>query len=86
MIYIPYCYIFKGKDCGQLQPPQNGSVTGDGHLYGDSIKFACNAGYELYGSDSALCLTNGNWSAQVPQCQRKWPITYNIIENYAVST
>ena len=78
--------MFKGKDCGQLQPPQNGSVTGAGHLYGDSIMFACNAGYELYGNDSTACLDNGNWSAQVPHCIRKCPIFYIILENYAANT
>ena len=72
MIYIPYVFIFKGKDCGELQPPQNGSKTEDGQLYGDSIEFACDAGYNLNGDTSALCLNTGSWSAEVPQCQRKW--------------
>ena len=64
-------FIFKAKDCGELQPPQNGSKTGDGHVYGDSIEFTCNAGYNLNGQTSAECLDSGFWSAQVPQCQRK---------------
>ncbi|CAL4133700.1 unnamed protein product [Meganyctiphanes norvegica] len=57
------------KDCGELQPPQNGYVLGVGTVYGDRVKFVCESGYELDGADGASCLNTGNWSAEVPLCQ-----------------
>ena len=42
----------------------------DGHLYGDSIRFICDAGFELVGATEAKCLDTGNWSVEVPQCLR----------------
>ena len=60
-------------DCGQVQPPQNGSVTTESrHLYGDRITFSCDIGHELHGHNEALCLHTGNWSNEVPQCKRKF--------------
>ena len=41
-------------------------------IYGDKIKFACDAGYNLNGESSAECLNTGFWSAEVPRCQRKF--------------
>ena len=61
-------FISKGKDCGQIQPPQNGSVIENN---GQIIKFVCDPGYELHGDAQATCLQTGNWSVKVPQCQRK---------------
>ena len=43
----------------------------DGHLYGDSIKFVCDPGFNLVGESEAKCNNTGNWSVEVPQCQRK---------------
>ena len=45
MLYIPNVFIFKGEDCGELLAPQHGSKTGEGYLYADKIKFACDAEY-----------------------------------------
>ena len=66
-----FIVIVKGLDCGSLTPPQNGNVKDDGTLYGDSIQFVCDAGYELHGNKSAECLDTGKWSTNVPTCQRK---------------
>ena len=46
-------------------------MTGDGTMYGDSIQFDCDAGYELDGDKTAQCLAMGKWSTIVPTCQRK---------------
>ena len=63
-----HIFISKGKDCGEIQPPQNGFVVGNnGHV----VMFDCDPGYELYGDAQVMCLNNGNWSFKLPQCQRK---------------
>ena len=58
-------------DCGSVTEPQHGNVLGDDTLYGASIQFVCDAGYELNGTKTADCLATGNWSTEVPTCQRK---------------
>ena len=41
-------------------------------MYGDSIQFGCDAGYELHGNKTAECLAAGKWSTEVPTCHRKY--------------
>ena len=72
MIYIANIFLIKGKNCGEIQPLQNGVVVGNGTLYDDSIQFVCDTGYALVGDDTAKCLDTGNWSVEVPQCIRKY--------------
>ena len=69
MIFISF--LVKGLNCGSLTPPKHGYMTRNGTLYGDIIQFDCDAGYELDGNKTAQCLATGNWSTEVPKCQRK---------------
>ncbi|HEX4462607.1 MAG TPA: FG-GAP-like repeat-containing protein, partial [Polyangia bacterium] len=59
------------NSCGALPPaPSHGSVTapspGAG-VTGDSVSYACDAGYALTGAATAACQANGSWSAP-PAC------------------
>ena len=72
MINIANVFLNKVKDCGEIQPPSNGTVEANGTMYGDIIHFACNTGYDLVGDDTAKCLDTANWSVEVPQCKRKY--------------
>jgi hypothetical protein len=59
------------SSCGILpQAPSHGSVTapspGAG-VTGDSVSYACDAGYALTGASTATCQTSGSWSA-APAC------------------
>ncbi|KAI8510781.1 hypothetical protein Bbelb_116970 [Branchiostoma belcheri] len=56
--------------CPELPVPTNGNMTG-GHLYGDTVTFSCNEGYELVGSENRTCHTNQSWSGAQPICSRK---------------
>ena len=69
MIFISF--LVKGLNCGSVTSPQHGYMIGNGTLYGDSIQFVCDAGYDLHGNKTAECLASGNWSTEVPTCQRK---------------
>lgn len=72
--------------CAALTPPQDGSVTyvdtaaPQNQL--DSIaEFSCNSNFELVGETSVVCLSDGSWSEQTPQCvgETSAPKTYFAI-------
>ena len=49
----------------------NCSLGDDGvSSYEDTCSFTCNAGYELTGSDTRTCQSNGNWSGTDDMCER----------------
>ena len=54
-------------------------MIGDGNLYEDSIQFVCALGFDLVGANESKCLDTGNWSVEVPQCNRK---CYHIVLQY----
>ena len=62
--------------CDNLSAPANGEITscssgrvGVGYE-GDTCSFTCNTGYELTGSDTRTCQSNGNWSGIDDMCRR----------------
>ncbi|XP_051915991.1 inactive serine protease PAMR1 isoform X2 [Hippocampus zosterae] len=65
---------YTGKRCenvvGCHRPPMptHGSTQGVFHHAGARIAFQCDAGFELQGLGSAICLSDGTWSAPAPQC------------------
>ena len=61
--------------CPSLTDPNNGiincSLGGDRvPSYEDTCSFACNTGYELTGSDTRTCQSDGSWSGNVTVCRR----------------
>ena len=47
------------------------SLGDDGvHSYEDTCSFTCNTGYELTGSDTRTCQSNGSWSGIEMLCGR----------------
>jgi CUB/sushi domain-containing protein len=60
--HIPLC---TPVDCGALPTLVNGKV----HVISTSrVNFTCQDGHVLKGNSSSVCLTNGSWSNQRPQC------------------
>ena len=59
--------------CSSLTPPTNGSIScsdnGD-FSYEDTCNFTCNTGYELTGSESRTCQSDGSWSGSTAMCDR----------------
>jgi hypothetical protein len=39
-------------------------------VFGDSVNYACDAGYQLVGSSSRKCIENGTWSPDAPSCTK----------------
>ncbi|XP_042268809.1 inactive serine protease PAMR1 [Thunnus maccoyii] len=65
---------YTGKRCenvvGCRRPPvpTHGSTEGVFHHSGARITFRCDSGFKLQGHRTAICLTDGTWSAPAPQC------------------
>ncbi|CAH1797704.1 unnamed protein product [Owenia fusiformis] len=56
-------------DCGALDTPGNGSVSGsDVTTYNSVIAFECNTGYTLSGSSVRTCQVDGTWSGSNTSC------------------
>ena len=61
--------------CTELAAPMNGmafcSPTNDSMFsYEDTCSFSCNTGYELTGSDTRTCQSNGSWNGSDVTCSR----------------
>ena len=61
--------------CLLLTAPSNGIIDcsvedGGDSSYEDSCNFTCNTGYELTGSDTRTCQSNGSWSGSTAVCTR----------------
>ena len=59
--------------CPSLSEPINGMIScslgNDGDAtYEDTCSFTCNTGYELTGSDSRTCQSDGNWNGTDSGC------------------
>ena len=62
--------------CAPLTAPSNGMITCSQAVdvvpsIGDTCTYTCNTGYELIGSHTRICQTDGNWSGSAPMCRRE---------------
>ena len=69
--------------CTSLSSPANGNIscnsTGVSH-YEDQCSFSCDPGYELTGSSSRQCLSNGSWSGSDVTCDILHCDMYNLTD------
>ena len=62
--------------CDNLSTPANGEITScsSGRVRmgyeEDTCSFTCNTGYELTGSDTRTCQSDGSWSGSDDVCRR----------------
>ncbi|XP_065899211.1 uncharacterized protein [Dysidea avara] len=59
--------------CNNLATPSNGEMTScsSSSMYeGDTCSFTCNTGYELTGSNTRTCQSDGSWSGTETMCRR----------------
>ena len=61
--------------CSSLNAPDNGEIScllgDDGVLsYQDTCTFTCNTGYEITGSMTRTCQSDGTWSGSNTMCTR----------------
>jgi len=67
--------MFVDIRCDILSTPSNGEMSCSsgsiGVSYeGDTCSFTCNTGYELTGSDTRTCQSDGSWSGNDASCIR----------------
>ncbi|KAI6214115.1 Sushi, von Willebrand factor type A, EGF and pentraxin domain-containing protein 1 [Aphelenchoides besseyi] len=63
----------KAESCSALPQFQNGKRSlrfGDGNGFGTVYQFACDDGFRLVGAPTILCRSNGDWSAEQPNCKK----------------
>ncbi|XP_062991124.1 complement factor H [Elgaria multicarinata webbii] len=70
---VPHCEVRK---CFPVKGPENGRIIMTGiqdldqeFLFGQVVRFECNVGLKLKGSEQIFCTAHGNWSASVPKCE-----------------
>ena len=55
-------------ECDDPGEPLNGHSMGNDFVYGSTVTFSCDAGYELQGNTTALCQVDGQWNITTPTC------------------
>ena len=90
MLYHAYVHCTL-VTCSSLTNPNNGviscSLGGDNvSLYEDTCSFTCNTGYELTGSDTRTCQSNGSWSGSGDVCRRGTLMQYYSLTINCVHT
>ena len=71
--YVPF--DFSLVLCLSLTNPNNGMINcslgnNGAPSYEDTCSFTCNTGYELTGSDTRTCQSDGSWSGIETDCNR----------------
>jgi CUB/sushi domain-containing protein len=54
--------------CSGATPPANGTVSSSSATVGNTITYACNAGYMLSGTATRTCQANGTFTGTAPTC------------------
>lgn len=62
----------KPVSCGKPTPILNGkNEFGSSFTFNSTIRYECNEGYDLIGSENRTCSAEGSWSEFTPTCERK---------------
>ncbi|KAK7825569.1 hypothetical protein U0070_016209 [Myodes glareolus] len=65
----PHCSGDTTGTCGDPGTPGHGSRQESDFRTKSTVRFACDAGYILYGSEERTCLSNGSWTGRQPECK-----------------
>lgn len=68
---LPICLA---SSCSPLPEAPHSSMAvlnGGGRSYGTVVRFECNEGYFRTGIPVIVCMSDGQWSAPPPRCERK---------------
>lgn len=70
--------------CGDPGTPGHGSRQESDFRTKSTVRFACDTGYILYGSEERTCLSNGSWTGRQPECKGNLKSELNILRAYTV--
>ncbi|XP_070561156.1 mannan-binding lectin serine protease 1-like [Ptychodera flava] len=62
-------YYVTAQPCPPLEAPVYGEMMGRNFTFKQYVRFTCNPGYYLVGSESRLCTQDGTWTGVQPYCQ-----------------
>ncbi|KAB0371474.1 hypothetical protein FD755_016412 [Muntiacus reevesi] len=65
----PHCSGDATGTCGDPGTPGHGSRQESDFRTKSSVRFACDTGYILHGSEERTCLSNGSWTGRQPECK-----------------
>uniref|UniRef100_A0A7N5JRY2 CUB and sushi domain-containing protein 3 n=1 Tax=Ailuropoda melanoleuca TaxID=9646 RepID=A0A7N5JRY2_AILME len=65
----PHCSGDATGTCGDPGTPGHGSRQESDFRTKSSVRFACDIGYILHGSEERTCLANGSWTGRQPECK-----------------
>ena len=82
VLFCVYCIV----QCSELTDPLDGTIScslGDDGIpsYEDTCSFTCNNGYELTGSDTRTCQSDGSWSGSDDVCRRGILFIYYVFDS-----
>ena len=63
--------IISAMDCGSPDIPTNGDALFISTVFGAIVMHTCDDMYALCGNETRMCLANGMWSGEVPECISK---------------
>ena len=63
-----FCVFSFTVVCPTVARPNNGIMIGEANSVGSTLRFICNIGYRLVGSDTIQCLSSGRWNPNPPFC------------------
>ncbi|KAM4028719.1 CUB and sushi domain-containing protein 3 isoform 7-T7 [Anomaloglossus baeobatrachus] len=66
---LPHCSGDASGWCGDPGVPAHGSREGTEFRTRNLMKFSCEVGYVLHGSEERTCLSNGSWTGRQPECK-----------------
>ncbi|XP_043572153.1 sushi, von Willebrand factor type A, EGF and pentraxin domain-containing protein 1 isoform X1 [Chiloscyllium plagiosum] len=56
--------------CGEPPVIELGHVSGHNYSFGAIVAYTCNTGFYVKGNKKRMCQASGEWSGQLPSCQR----------------
>ena len=65
----PSFTVYSITDCGGLSNPSFGVVSLTGTSFEHVANYSCNAGYQLIGIPTRICLSGASWSGSWPTCE-----------------
>lgn len=77
----PYCIAGDATGtCGDPGTPGHGSRQESDFRTKSTVRYACDTGYILHGSEERKCLANGSWTGRQPECKGNLKQKLNILE------
>ena len=62
--------VFSLEQCDSILPPASGDVVASSDGLTTHVKFSCVTMYDMNGSNTSMCLSDGTWTNAAPTCSK----------------